>query len=583
MPGRTPLSSALGVLTLAAIQACTPPVLDRCTTATECPPGFTCQGGACVRPSTLDASVDAAVQDVTSGPDSRIVDSSGADLEQDGGSPGDGNEPDAQATDTRPADTVSFDSRLSDVNTSDLGIPDASATDQDLHDQATTDHGAGEAAMTDASVTDLALADTAEPDATVPCTLSCPVHQHCENQGDSPVCVCDATSPDRDSDGIADLCDACPLDPGNDGDGDGLCGDVDSCPSTFNPGQADLDLDGLGDACDANPSVFYANYVVDTLPSAAGSERHTSLVSDGVSLWHFTRQGGRLFSSFTGATDSWTEHTALQAGTYANSAGINMFDGAMAYDAANRRLLLARWAWWEIAATYPWDKERLVVYDIDGTGWHIEATAAAANTTHALTIAGNYLWGIWASGDKPLIRTALSTFPLYNEQRSAPAGLAGADPDWLSRCAQLVAVEGDLYGIKNDRVAAAGDGDRLFRFAPGNFTPNGTTTVEDLGPLPFEVGQGAALVLLPAGWAGVGIKGGLFIIAGEESSNLEGSGTPSRKFAVLDIESLHMSPVQLFPSAAGYGTSATFHNGTVVIRAGLSSTDRTLWTLVPQS
>jgi len=60
--------------------------------------------------------------------------------------------------------------------------------------------------------------------------------------------------PDMDSDGVANACDACPLDPDNDADGDGVCGDVDNCPANANPGQADADADGIGDACDTCPN-----------------------------------------------------------------------------------------------------------------------------------------------------------------------------------------------------------------------------------------------------------------------------------------------------------------------------------------
>jgi hypothetical protein len=37
---------------------------------------------------------------------------------------------------------------------------------------------------------------------------------------------------DSDADGIPDACDACPLDPANDADGDGVCGDIDQCAAS---------------------------------------------------------------------------------------------------------------------------------------------------------------------------------------------------------------------------------------------------------------------------------------------------------------------------------------------------------------
>ena len=55
---------------------------------------------------------------------------------------------------------------------------------------------------------------------------------------------------DDDNDGLGNVCDVCPLDPDNDAEGDGICGDVDNCRSVANSDQRDIDNDGLGDSCD---------------------------------------------------------------------------------------------------------------------------------------------------------------------------------------------------------------------------------------------------------------------------------------------------------------------------------------------
>ncbi|MDH3627225.1 MAG: thrombospondin type 3 repeat-containing protein [Acidobacteriota bacterium] len=72
-----------------------------------------------------------------------------------------------------------------------------------------------------------------------------------------------ACDPDDDNDGILDGVDACPCDPFNDVDGDGICADdpqcglpTDNCPVVSNPSQYDSDMDGTGDACQSSCSLL---------------------------------------------------------------------------------------------------------------------------------------------------------------------------------------------------------------------------------------------------------------------------------------------------------------------------------------
>lgn len=57
---------------------------------------------------------------------------------------------------------------------------------------------------------------------------------------------------DLDGDDVGDACDVCLDDPVNDVDNDGLCANVDNCPTKANTDQLDTDADGKGDACDTD-------------------------------------------------------------------------------------------------------------------------------------------------------------------------------------------------------------------------------------------------------------------------------------------------------------------------------------------
>lgn len=67
------------------------------------------------------------------------------------------------------------------------------------------------------------------------------------------------SAPDADKDGRVNACDACPNDPLDDRDGDGVCGDADLSPFAPDPGQADADADGVGDAADNCPATANAD------------------------------------------------------------------------------------------------------------------------------------------------------------------------------------------------------------------------------------------------------------------------------------------------------------------------------------
>jgi hypothetical protein len=106
--------------------------------------------------------------------------------------------------------------------------------------------------------------------------------------------VADSGQADSDGDGMGDACDVCPYDPGNDADGDSVCGDLDCNPTDPIVWSAPVEVTHLT-VSGASPALLSW----DNQSSLAGPGSSYDLVSG-------TLENGSGFSFLTG--------TCLQAG-----------------------------------------------------------------------------------------------------------------------------------------------------------------------------------------------------------------------------------------------------------------------------
>jgi parallel beta-helix repeat protein len=344
-----------------------------------------------------------------------------------------------------------------------------------------------------------------------------------------------------------------------------------------------------------------------TVRSDFATQDDTGLVSAGGVLYMASIEGQRFVESRDdGATwrplPSPARQLAATFGGWRN--------GMLAYAAelGGRGSLLIRHVVGE-ANEHGFNPARIARFDLADRRWSWLSADVSMNL--GATVVEGDLYGIARAraGDYggALTRMNLAD-PGELEQRTVIAGLGGHSPWWFGSATQLVGHRGRVFGIKNDWASPQPTprdevGDRLFvidpadwnasRFLGGNYDGQrrweaAETPAGDLGPIPFEIGNGACLAALPAGWGGVvGDAGGLFVVAGSSPADHEGNGSPSKHYAIYDIASGAWTPGTL-PAETATGTSIAFHGedegGRVVINRGgmnFPSSNQQLWWVSP--
>ncbi len=342
----------------------------------------------------------------------------------------------------------------------------------------------------------------------------------------------------------------------------------------------------------------------ETVETPITPDHASSMASDGTFLYCIVSEGNRLFRSREGK--KWEHCSGLDRLAPENTC--SWINGMLSYyrtsDGRGRLYLRHKWPKRDAFGHAVF---RFVVYDIATDTWSWSSVKAAMG--HGACVAGDRLFGlahaIMGNYGGPLCMFNLSSKE-GRDDRSVLKGIKGENAHWYSRAAQLACLGGKVYGIKNDWITPQPEerkkrGDRLFCFDPASYAASqcsgrdlwedknwsaAETPAEDLGALPFEVGHGAALVVLPPRWgASIGDAGGLFILAGSSPSNHEGFGAPSDKCALYDIATKRFVAGRL-PNVTGSGSSAALHNDKLFIKRGglhYAAYNKKLWVVQPVS